>query len=122
MGRREASVRGRWQPYPNHPRVRELTALLADLQEQALGAVAAGEHDSAWRLLGQRAAAQARLEELTAALLRDETLVPRWVEHREADAGEGAVPCLECGNTIPARQSACSYCGWTYAAEAPAAD
>ncbi len=105
-----------WQPYPNHPQIRELTELLSDLQERAVQAALAGDLASAGRLTRERQAARARLEVLTAALLRDESLTPRWVAHTEADAAGGAAPCLECGNNIPAGEPRCAYCGWTYLA------
>ena len=106
---------GQWQPYPNHPRVWELTSLLANLQERAAQALAAGD-SAATGLLDEIRAARERLEEVTAALLQDESLVPRWVGHTEADAAAGAIPCLECGNNVPAGEVTCSYCGWSYQA------
>jgi hypothetical protein len=110
-------MHGQWQPYPNHPQVQEVTGHLADLRERALQALIAGDSLSARRLLDERQAVQERLEEITAALLRDESLVPRWIRHTDADAVNGAVACLECGNNVPAGESRCSYCGWTYFVE-----
>jgi hypothetical protein len=105
-----------WQPYPSHPQVRGLTRLIAELQERALEALVAKDTPTAKRLCDDMGTARERLAELTTALLRDESLNPRWNWHTKADAAAGAVPCLECGNNMPAGVSCCSYCGWTYLA------
>jgi hypothetical protein len=111
-------MREPWQPYPNHPQIRELIELLTDLQQRAVqAALATGDFACVQQLLDERQAARARLEEVTATLLRDESLTPRWVAHTEADAAGGAVPCLGCGNNVPAGQPRCAYCGWTYLVE-----
>jgi hypothetical protein len=112
-------MRGQWQPYPNNPEVLELTRRLEDLKEQSLDAVTMGDIPSARRLWEEREAIQERLDELNAGLLRNDTLVPRWIVHTEENAAAGAIPCLECGNNIPAGESCCSYCGWTYQADMP---
>ena len=109
-------MHGQWQPYPNHPQVQELTGLLEELQEQAIMAVAAGNLRTAQRLTAEFQDARGRLDELTASLLMDESLAPRWVAHIEEDAASGAIPCLACGNNVPGGESHCSYCGWTYSA------
>jgi hypothetical protein len=106
-----------WQPYANHPQVRELTRLIAELQERALEALVAKDTPTAKRLFDDIEAGRERLAKLTTTLLRDETLNPRWSWHTEADAAAGAVPCLDCGNNMPAGESCCSYCGWTYLAD-----
>jgi hypothetical protein len=56
--------------------------------------------DAACRLREQREAVRARLAEVTAALVQDDTLTPPWVPHSDADAQPGAIACLECGNSI----------------------
>ncbi len=107
-------MRGRWQPYPDEPQVRELTDRLYDLRERAVAAMGAGDYAATQRLLRDLDAIRQRLEEVTAAIVRDNALAPRWVEHTEADAEARAIPCNECGNNISATESRCSYCGWTY--------
>src|SRR5262249_8874934 len=108
---------GRWQPYPNEPRVRDLTDCLHDLQERTIAALATKDEAGAQRLLHELDTVRGRLDQLTAALLQDHALAPHWVEHTETGAEIGAAGCLECGNNIPSGESACSYCGWTYQAD-----
>lgn len=103
-----------WQPYLNDPQVSELVHLLADLSERALEALLREDSTAFERLLQEREVIQSRLGERTVALLRDESRRPRWVSHTAADA----IPCLACGN-IPAGESRCCYCGWTYVSELP---
>jgi hypothetical protein len=91
----------------------------ADLQERILEAMKYGDSSVTQRIYNELQFCREQLDELTAALLCDESLVPRWVGHTEADATSGAVPCLECGNNIPAGESICSYCRWTYLVELP---
>jgi hypothetical protein len=118
---RMISVDGQWQPYPNHPQVRELTDRLDHLQEK-IEREFMTDLSVPELLLAERQAAEARLEQVTSALLRDDTLVPHWVAHRGVELAGGATPCLDCGNNIPQGESTCSYCGWTYLGEGQAGD
>jgi len=112
-------VAEQWQPYPNHPLMRELTQAVADLQERVLAAIIGGDKAAVSGLIHDKEVSRNRLRDLTAELLQDDRQSPRWVPHTDADAEAGAMPCIECGNNIPAGETRCSYCGWTYLSDEP---
>jgi hypothetical protein len=122
IGMEGKAMFGLWQPYPNHPQVQDLRRRLEDVQERLVGSLGTGDAILAQRLAEEISSVREELHRVTAALLQDDSLVPRWTEHTEADAAAGAVPCLECGNNIRAAESCCSYCGWTYLDNAPTGD
>ena len=61
------------------PRLEDLS-----LWQRILLAIAVGDMDAAGRLHEERKASRHRLAEVTAALLEDDTLTPRWVPHSGA--------------------------------------
>lgn len=112
----------RWQPYPNHPAVRERTERVVRLQTRIGTALAGGDLDSVQHLVDERRAVEADLRQVTEALLREPPPAPRWAEPSPAELAGGAIQCLACGNSIAVGEPACSYCGWTYSEEPEAAD
>jgi hypothetical protein len=112
-------VRGQWQPYPNHPKVKELTQAIAAFSETILAAIISGDKKGVRGLIQDKEDSSNRLRDLTAELLQDDRQCPRWLPHTDADADAGATLCMDCGNNIPAGETRCSYCGWTYLSDAP---
>ncbi|MBI1901736.1 MAG: hypothetical protein HYS13_11580 [Planctomycetia bacterium] len=114
-----ASTMSPEQPYPDHPRVRELARRVIRIRDRFLEALISSNSQEADRLGREMGHARTELARVTQSLLNDASLVPRWEALSSDCSSTGAFACPTCGNAVREHEARCAYCGWSYVVDVP---